>query len=161
MSTSDLYRVYRTKTTHLAEFRNGWGTAPLLWEYLSERFIGAEYRWCFDAGKDRRLWDLATDERVPRSLRLAHAFTFDRGICPLTRVGELADACDEVGATCAKEQHVNHWAAVAKVLREARAKPRQLGWALSCTSVNDVWMEWKGEPKPWDIFSVLQPAVSV
>lgn len=157
MSTSDLYRVYRTTASRVAEFRNGWGTAPLLWDHLSANFAGGR-KWIFEA---EYLWPLANDERVPNALRLAHAFTFDGAVCPINRTSEFADACDEVATTCAKDGYVNHWAAVAAELRKAKARARQIGWALSCTSVNDVWCTWKGDPKPWDIFSVLEPAVSV
>lgn len=161
MSTSDLYRVYRTKATHYAEYRNGWGSAPPLWNYLCNTFLGSTNGWlCFDKEQSQRLWDLAIDERMPRLLRIAHAFCFDRGYCPTLqrRVKELAEACDEVARVTSKPEHVNHWAKIAADLRDARAKPKQVGWGISCTSVEDPWRDWKGRCEPWDIFGLVDTA---
>lgn len=156
MSTSDLYRVYRTKAVHMTEFRNGWGTAPLLWDYLAKQFIGPDFQWVCQREGDRRLWDLYRDGRVPRSLRLVHAFTMDHIICPPDQVAEFADACDEVGRVCARDSHVNHWAAIATTMRQAKAKPRQLGYGLACTSVSDIWCGWRGEPAPSTVFELAK-----
>ena len=67
MSTSDLYLVYKTTATHFAEFRNGWGSAPILWGYLSETYLGRPWSMLDDS----ELWDLVDDTRVAPSLRLA------------------------------------------------------------------------------------------
>lgn len=155
MSTSDLYRVYRTKATHIAEYRNGHGTAPLVWGYLNVFYLGgSRYGWGIGRDLDP-LWALSKDPRVPRSVRIAHAFTFDQAVCPMERITELADALDEAGKVCAYEQHVNHWSAIAADLRAHKAKARQIGIALSCTSVSDSWIDWKGDPQGWSLFYAL------
>lgn len=161
MSYSTIYRIFRTTATSYADFRNGWGTAPLLWDYLAKTFIGSRFTF-FDYSRDNLLWDLAKDSRVARDLRLAHAWTFDRALCPLGRAIEMANACDVVAVQCAKEDHVNHWAALAVALREAKAKPRQIGWGLNGTSVSDVWQEWAGRndrQEPWSIFDLVDAAL--
>src|ERR1700733_15232319 len=97
MSSSDLYRIYRTKATHYAEMRNGWGSAPAVWSYLAVKFLGREqHDYLRGDGNDSELWGLGRDSRVPRELRLAHAFCFDQAMCPIERLGELAEACEEV-----------------------------------------------------------------
>ena len=154
MSTSDLYRVYRTKASHIAEYRNGWGSAPLLWGYLNEKYLGGT-RYGWSGINNSPLWALSKDMRVPRSLRITHAFTFDQSVCPVDRVSELADALEEAGKICAHEQHVNHWASIAHDLRQTKLKARQIGFALSCTSVCDPWMSWRGDPQCWDTFAAI------
>lgn len=156
MSTTDLYRVYRTTATPIAEFRNGWGSAPVIWGYLNQRYLGGD-RFNWGLGRDcEPLWNLAKDERVPRAIRLVHAFTFDNALCPVDRTHELADACDDAGKLCDMPSHVNHWAAIAAALREHKPRSRQIGVALSCTSVSDPWIDYHGSDKLWSVFAVVE-----
>lgn len=151
MSSSDLYRLYRTKAVHYAEMRNGWGTAPVVWRHLSNRFLGKEMSPLMD---DPELWKLARDTRVPLPFRLVHAFCCDQAMCPIDRLTELADACLIVWQATDNGKMVNHWATVANFLRGHQRKPKQVGVALSCTSVSDPWISWKQglSQEPWDIF---------
>lgn len=156
MSSSDLYRVYRTKTAHYAEMRNGWGTAPVVWSYLVVRFLGRA-RHDYLRENDQELWSLCRAERVPRELRLVHAFCCDQAICPLDRLADLATACEEVYRLTSAGPGVNHWATIANFLRGHCRKPKQLGLGLSCTSVSDPWIGWKPQrtQAPWDIFEYV------
>lgn len=159
MSTSDLYRVYRTRATHFAELRNGWGSAPVLWRHLVVRFLGREqHDYLRSGGNDSELWDLARDPRVPVSLRLAHAFCCDQAVCPVDRLKELAEACERVYEVTANSQGVNHWQSIAALLREHKPRARQIGVGLSCTSVCDPWSGWKPQNTQavWDIFPYVE-----
>lgn len=158
MSTSDIYRVYRTTARHVAEFRNGWGSAPILWGFLNQKYLGKDRYSMFGDQKD--LWALVRDDRVPRCLRIAHAFTFDRSVCPPDRIAELADACDETAKIVAYEQHVNHWADFATTLRAMKCKARQIGVGLSCTSVSDPWIDFKGSDGLWNTFAAVGDSVA-
>lgn len=107
------------------------------------------------------LWRLARDERVPESFRLAHAFTFDRAICPFDQKDALAKACREVYEVLheANPDAVNHWDAIADALEGFENDERSKGIALSATSVSDAWGEWDGEEQSgevWSIFEVLE-----
>lgn len=156
MSTSDLYRVYGTKATHIAEFRNGWGSAPVVWGYLCEKYLGGtRTSWGINTPLEK-LWALSADERVPRCLRLTLGFTYDWAVCPPKKAGELADALEEAGKLCDRPGYVNHWQAIANELRNHKARARQVGIGISCTSVNDIWIDWKGKKKPWNVFAVLK-----
>ena|ERR1700691_2864514 len=42
MSSSTLYRVYRTRARQYAEMRNGWGTAPVIWSYLCVHYLNRQ-----------------------------------------------------------------------------------------------------------------------
>lgn len=157
MSTSDLYRVYRTKATHFAEFHNGWGSAPVVWSYLGVKFLGRE-RHDYMRSNDTELWELARDPRVPVSLRLVHAFCCDQTICPNERLGDLADACEYVAEATFAPGRANHWQSIGQSLREHKPRARQLGVGLCCTSVCDPWSGWKPEltQEPWDIFEYVE-----
>lgn len=158
MSTSDLYSVYKTKAKHIAEFGNGHGTAPAIWGYLCKKHLNMEsYAWLTAGSK---LWDLSKDPRVSTHMRLVHAFTFNRALCPLDRLNELAEACEKVYTITYEDcpTHVNHWQSVANELRKIKPNKRSLGIGLSCTSIADHWLGWKGEEinKLWNIFEVLK-----
>ena len=157
MSTSDLYRVYRTRATHVAEMQNGWGTGPVVWRHLVIRFLGRDPH-DYLRDNDQELYRLAFDPRVPRPLRLAQAFCADLAFCPFARLEEFADACRAVYDMTSNGRQVNHWATIASLLRGLRKQPRQLGVALSCTSICDPWLHWRPQRtgKPWDIFAYIE-----
>jgi hypothetical protein len=152
MSTSHLYRIYRTKATQFAEYHNSHGSAPVVWGHLRERFLGQE-RFGFYQD-DKPLWALARDPRVPLPLRLCHAFTFDLAFCPVEHIAGLADACERVAEITADARYVNHWAAIAADLKTHKAKVRQIGVGLGCTSVCDPWEQWRDE-KSFDMWAYV------
>ena len=159
MSTSDLYRVSKTSTFHCAEFGNGWGSGPLIWGYLSEKYLN--HSWSSSPFDDKRdLWDLHKDDRVPRCIQLGHLFTFDGAICPSNKTIELADALKETYEIThtAAPKYVNHFKAIANALRIVPHDKRALGFGLSCTSVSDPWIDWDSDRKHhrevWDIFTM-------
>lgn len=158
MSTSDLYILNQKSTTHLAEFRNGWGSAPRCWDYLAAKYLpqGLKYS-MFDDGAARKVWDLASDSRVSAEERLALMMTFDGAYIPLEHLEEAGIACEEFGKLCEDGAHVNHWPAFGLALREEAKKKHSRhmrGVCLSCTSVSDPWRGAGEETiaKAWSIF---------
>ncbi|WP_010517873.1 hypothetical protein [Komagataeibacter oboediens] len=148
MSYSTLCAVYRTTATGLAEYRNSWGTGPLIWDYLSKRYLGHKKSWML---LDNALWDLATDMNVPASLRACHAITFDRGIVPFEYAQKMADLLRSGSEILSKgaPDHVNHFSSIADDLGKIKLRKNALGFGLNCTSVSDVWLHgaWPGKPR--------------
>ena len=158
MSTSNLYSVYKTRTKELASFGNGWGTAPVLWDYLEKAYLNKRSgSWLCGDDKDKtELWNLATDSKVPVYLRLVHAFTFINVVCPYEKANEMAEHCRKAFNTIREDEsrdmltdkdrslRVNHWERIANVLEIMKPNKRALGIGLSCTSVSDPWIGWKG-----------------
>jgi hypothetical protein len=143
MSSSTLYRVYRTKTVAWARYRGSAGTGTVLWQYMAERYLRRELGWLDEM---QEVWDLSLDPRVPRPWRMALEFTFDRWVCPPSLLASLAEACTEVGDTITqwKPTWLNHWSAMGGALQNvaARTDSRWLGVGLGCTSICDPWEEW-------------------
>jgi hypothetical protein len=150
MSSSSLYLVYGKTASEVATYRNGWGSAPPVWDWLRAQFLSEEVRPLF--GDDKALWALARDERVPVQWRMVHAFCFDWAVCPIARLADLADACDYVGASLPDNGNVNHWPEIAAELRRhARRKDKRLqGISIGCTSVSDPWWDWDGGQEVFD-----------
>lgn len=155
MSTSALYRVSKTTATELHEYRNGWGSGPVIWDLLEEKHLKRGGR---GFGDDKQLWALAQDERVPLAWRLVHAFCFDGAVVTPAGLNELADACREVYEETQPlwPDRVNHWLKIGEDLRALAGVKigRSLGYGLTCTSVSDIWADYcwsKGKTyKPFD-----------
>lgn len=141
MSTSDLYVLNQKSTTHLASFRNGWGSGPMCWDHLATKYLGEAVGMFGDM---RRVWNLAGDDRLADHEKIAMMMTFDRAYVPLDRLTDAAEACEKFGLECEDGARVNHWPAFAKALREAAQQKfnrHARGVCLACTSVSDMWVE--------------------
>lgn len=142
MSTSDLYILNGKSTTHLAEFRNGWGSAPICWDYLSKKYLGLDGYPLF--GDMQPVWNLARDERLTIPEKVALLMTFDGAYIPLSNLKDAAEACEAFGKECEDGGRVNHWPAFGAELRRAskmKHNRHARGVCLSCTSVNDPWID--------------------
>jgi hypothetical protein len=146
MSTSDLYKVYKTKAKHVAEYRNGWGTGPVLWDYLCVNHLGLpDMDWLINSSH-HPMWALKVDKGIHRNMRLVHAMCHDHVIISKELMPAVADACDYVYKYTHElfPNKANHWAEIAEDLRKIKVDKRCLGVGLSCTSVCDNWISWKG-----------------
>lgn len=145
MSTTTLYRLYKTKVTPFNSYQNGWLSAPKLWDHLAQKYLNRSGLF----GDDKELWALARNPDVPKSFRLAHAFTFDYAYIPPKHFAMMAAVCWEIGAKLPG----SHWSAIGSDLAEmSKLRDWRLqGAALCCTSVNDIWWRFprRGD-EPWD-----------
>jgi hypothetical protein len=154
MSTSDLYILNRKSTTHCAEFRNGWGSGPCIWDHLASKYFPdvnfSDYDRKDYVGHDRKnrmVWDLASDKRVTGEERAVLMISFDKAYVPKSHLKEAGEAC--VAAHGMIEAHgfwngVNHWKAIGEAL--IGLSKRKLHWqargvVLNCTSVQDMWIQ--------------------
>lgn len=149
MSYSTLYLLNKKSTRPIAELPNGFGTAPVIWNYLCEVYLHKPASHWLHEPNDKTLWGLVIAGNVPRAFRLAQALCYDHAYCPKHRTEELANVLREVYVcTNAKyPNNVNHWLTIVRkleVFAELKSFPRAQGLALNCTNVQDVWMEWKG-----------------
>ncbi len=142
MSTSDLYVLNEKSTRHLAEFRNGWGSAPVAWDFLATKYIAEKPLYSMDKGHMQKVWDLASDPRLELCERAVLMMTFDRSYVPTANLRDAAEACAKFGALIENGRSANHWPAIGEALRRAatmRLGRHARGVCLSCTSVSDPW----------------------
>lgn len=146
MSSTNVYALNGKSTTHLRSFRNGWGSAPVLWDYLGEKYLG----WTngmpmFNKPALQKLWDLSRDSRVTVEERICHRLTFDYAYVPLEHLGLVGDACYSVYAAMPekfKGDRVNHWYNIGSLftqLAERKFHHRCRGVCMAPTSVEDHW----------------------
>lgn len=161
MSTSDLYILNKKSTTHFREFRNGWGSAPLAWDFIGEKYIPEKPVYSMDSEYLRRVWALAGDTRLEACERIVMMMTFDRAFVPRDRLKEAGEACQDFGRMSSRSagyhDRVNHWHDIGSALIEmsnAKLTRHARGAALSCTSVSDMW-GWPEDDqlsRAWPIF---------
>lgn len=143
MSRSTLYLVYDNTSEILHEYRNGWGTGPAIWDTIGK--LGGI---SFDSDD---LWKLARNPTMPLHLRMCHAFTFDRAVCPAGRLNEMAEWLVMAHADM-DQKRVSHFGTIAEHLREIAKQnnPELRGVALNCTSVSVVWTSKMSIKDGWD-----------
>lgn len=142
MSTSDLYILNGKSTRHVAEFRNGWGSGPMAWDYLGAKYTGEAPG--INPVKLKKIWALASDSRLGHHEKVALMMTFDRMYIPLDHLKDAAAACEKFGSECEDGRRANHWPAFGTTLTEVanmKHTRHARGVCLSCTSVCDPWIE--------------------
>lgn len=156
MSTSDLYILNKRSTTHFAEFRNGWGSAPIAWDYLGKKYIPEKPKYSFmDGDHIEKVWALYKDQRLDHHERVVLMMTFDQAYVPLDKLEDAGDCCERFGRECEDGAHVNHWSAIGNLLKAAaslRFNRFARGIALSPTSVSDMWCGDEWVDSAWSIY---------
>lgn len=156
MSSSRLYKVYKTKAVRVDSFQNGHGTASVLWRYMCKNYLNKEeHSWLMGDSED--LWELYNNLSVPVHMRFALMVTFDNGIVELRDAQKAADYSLATFETIYQKDVVNHWLALSgSYARYVGAKDRRcVGLALGCTSVHDPWSDDFESRKPFSIMLEL------
>lgn len=158
MSYTTTYQLFRTKVNALSEHRNGWGSAPLVWTYLEEKYLPKIEYSRMAMGRMQEVWDLYKDPRLAEHERFALYATYDYSYCEREHLSRGADLLDTFAAEAAAAlpSHVNHWSRIAADYRNAGRDGRMLGVCIGATSVCDVWEGYPRHTKtPWAIFATL------
>lgn len=159
MSTTDLYVINGKSVSHVAEYRNGWGSGPAVWDYLSERFIPEKPIYTLSADHMKKVWALGRDERLKECERLVLLMTGDNAYVPVHALKRAGDLCIEFADLSEDGARANHWRAIGEDLKRLAAgklNRHARGAALSCTSVCDPWIDGAKTAleKAWPVFPV-------
>jgi hypothetical protein len=158
MSYSILRILNLKSASHFSEYGNGWGSAPVAWDYLIEKYLGVgqSERW---QGYGKLIDDVAACDRLEGDERLVLLFCYNKAFIPLHRLKESADACEEFAARIPWPNRVNHWADIGRDLREIAELPKRTlsrharGACLTTTDVQDDWRWNKTWPQEaWSVF---------
>lgn len=157
MSTSDLYLLFGKSVRHWSEHRNGWGSAPVIWDYLGEKYIPEKPIYSLAADHMCKVTALSEDSRLLNCERAALNFTCDRAYVPKSHLADAAELFDEIYELNYDAARANHWKRFAAEMRKVAAtvKDRRLrGVCIACTSVCDEWQYLKpdGIASAWSIF---------
>lgn len=143
MSHSTIYGLWPNseRRVKLAEFQNAWGMAPVVWNAIAQRHLGASPHMWFDYMD--AMWPLAERDDIPRVDRAVLKMTFDTRYIRTTDVRRAIDDIaiflhaykDMIDPTGA-----NHWPAYANLL-VTQWQPQPPAFGVHHTSVSD---------NPWD-----------
>lgn len=148
MSYTTVYAVcFRTSVEEIAELRNAWGSAPVVWDAMCQRYLGRE-SW---RGDDKPLWALARDPRVPECERAVHAMTFDRAYVKAADIPQAIEHVQEfLDRNPVSLERENHWP---KIIELMKGLGEGCGIAFHMTSVSadDYWRgEWNEDIEDYD-----------
>ena len=127
------------------EYGNGWLSGPVLWDYLSEKYLGGKPTYSLDKDHMDRVWKLAYDQNVEDDDRIALIMTFDYAYVGWDNLARAAEACAYVHLEITKNDvnRGSNWSRFAETLLQLSEQKRPTrfarGVALSCTSVSDPW----------------------
>lgn len=133
------------KSGELKELRNAFGSAPVIWDYMANRYLG--HGWMFDNDK---LWPLAKRLDIPFHLRAVLAMTYDNMIVLRANYARAAECIRQyLNEYPVDENRVNHWPAIAELFE---SNPDCPAIGLWCTSVceNPFAGEWNEEADKYD-----------
>ena len=141
MSYSTLLALYPgEKFEEIRELRNGWGSAPIVWDSLCKKYLNGA-RWMIDR-EAGGLWNLWTDDRIPVHLRAVLLMTFDRAYIAKKDYARAAADIEKFLEDFPEDNRVNHWPEIAALLK---SDPEYPAFGIHCTSVSE--NPFQG---PWD-----------
>jgi len=119
----------------LKELRNSWGSAPVIWDALCQKYYGCEpHGYSFDGTLDK-LWPRYQDLSIPEYERAALMLTFDRAYVSKEHYDRMAtDIGRWLETHPPKKDRVNHWVELQKIFE---SNPDCPAIGLQCTTVSD------------------------
>lgn len=150
------------KAENLQELRNSHGSAPIVWDEMSQRYLGTSpfgYMHQID-----KLWPLWKDLSISCHHRAVLTMTYDNAYVSKENYAQAAkDIRVFLNDFPRKEGHVNHWDTIAKIFE---SNPECPAIGFHWTSVTEdpfqgSWNEEKEEHDPldwsvtWEMYSEL------
>lgn len=115
----------------VGELSNSWGSAPVVWNALAERYLGKP-NYAYLSGNMSPLWELWKRTDVPESYRAVHMLTFDRAYVLRRDFARMAKDIRVFLSDFESSPGANHWPAVVEFLEK---NPDYPAIGLYCTSV--------------------------
>jgi hypothetical protein len=167
MSRTTIKAVYPgDRVESLEELSNSWGSAPPVWEALSNRYLGTTVS--YDGGNGGwmqrldELWLLWKRWDIPQEYRLVLMLTFDRAYVAKRHYARMFMAIDRFLTDFPpKSGTVNHWRRIMHVLHVQDGMDGVPGIGLYCTSVSEdpfqgAWNEEREDYDPLDWDTVFE-----
>lgn len=154
MSYTSVYELYKTKVNCITELKNGHGSGPAIWDYVSQKLHGERFN-MFD---NKKFWSSYKDSRLSEDEKAVLLSTYDNAFVEVERLDKFAEACKQVHALIIQstEWEWSHFEAIGLAAQALYEKHdhRCLGVAIGCTSVCDIWEQ--KSPESIDYWGVYQ-----
>jgi hypothetical protein len=146
------------------EFRNSHGTAPVIWDAMSQKYLGME-PFAYMHDRSDALWKLSDRGDIPLAHRAVLAMTFDRAyVAKEDYLRAAKDIWTFLADLPPDPKYVNHWPAIARFFEGDPDCPAVGFYWTSCG--DDFWELPRSEDDDetvlpfdwsecWDVYSEL------
>lgn len=151
MSSSIVMKVWPGERAECGwEVKNGWGSAPVIWQYMGHRYFGAGFSWLGEKNC-AQICPLANQRDKPEHLRAVLAMTFDHVYIAAKDYAQAASDIRKFLADLGGQEMINHWPLFAKLLEDGPDCPAIGIWHTTVTEepFSDGTDEY-GKPLPFD-----------
>jgi hypothetical protein len=134
------------------ELRNSWGSAPLVWNAMSQKYLGTKPYEYMLGNQIEKLLPLWKDKSIPISFRAVLTLTYDRMyVLRKDYPRMVADISAFLNSFTIPSMAANHWPEIGNYLD---SNPDCPAVALWCTSVSECGFEgpWNEEKQCHDPF---------
>ena len=157
MSSTSLYELFSTKVNCVATLRNGHGSGPAIWNYISLKVRGIEFS-CFN---DKGFWPCYKSDKLDDDEKVVLLATYDNSFVEIANMIEFSESCRKLHRAIIKTTtwEWSHFDAIADSAEKLATKhdPRCRGMAIGCTSVCDVWeQESVKNIDAWGVYGELE-----
>lgn len=157
MSYTTTYQLYKTKVVPIREHRNGHGSGPAIWDYISVKLRGHPFSY---SDNDADFWPLYKDSRLDRDEQAVLLSTYDYAYVEAAKLAQFAAAARKLHALIIDNTRWqwNHFSAIADDAENlAKGLDRRcLGMCISCTSVSDIWDQDVRKLEPWGVYGLIE-----
>lgn len=124
----------------LAEYKNSHGTAPAVWDFLSNRFLNKKNYHHIEDIND--LWKISRRDDVPEALRQVMKMTYDNAIILNEDIPQaVKDIEVYLKEIPLPSQYINHWAQIAEDLAYYGATGKYVGFGFCMTTIGETPFE--------------------
>lgn len=157
MSYTSVYELFKTKANCIAELRNGHGSGPAVWDYISFRVLGKK----FDMFNDKEFWPCYKSDKLSWDEKAVLLATYDKAFVEIENLQEFANACRKVHGKIIETTHWewSHFESIADAAENLHKNHdyRSKGMAIGCTSVNDEWSYGNVKDiESWGVYSQIE-----
>lgn len=130
-STSVIAILPGNKLEEIAELRNSWGSAPVIWEAMGKKFFHEESPFLT---RNEKFWDLYKDATISKRVRAVLLMTYDRFYVAKKDFLRMAKDIAFFIKYMDLGEGTNHLPVIAQIFR---GNPHVLGIGFWWTSVSD------------------------
>lgn len=154
MSSSTVYAIDDVfSCTTIAEYKNSWGSAPVIWKYLFEKYIQpnlVDPEWANFLSHSKEVFALYETDLLQEWEKICLALTFDYALIRKQDVEKICESLYEMWKNTFDCDSVNHLQKLVKDLQDFYSEEDNSNYYIGFywnSIVDDFWYEYKAEDK--------------
>lgn len=148
MSRTTVVRIWPGRKTELGEeLKNSWGTAALVWDFMSQEYLNGR-NWLIQ-NDNQVLWNLYLHQGIPFHQRAVFVMTFDNVWVVRKNYARMAADIHKFLEEFSRKDCVNHWPRIAEILLEEK-KSKAIGLWITSVTDNPFGRRWNGCKNAYD-----------